>query len=285
MISAREYVSQKKALISEYEDTVRMWLKSNGKIDPEAADKIPFLADGAAAPERWFSPGNDFRPLFILKEASIGINNLSELDSFLMKWGGATRFEHVEDCFGDIKIGVNKFEGRNPWIRVAMLAKGMETYFAEGRIPDYEELRIFQFKEGGKKNPDNVSNDPNYACQTANKEYLDIIDRIAVVNMKKLAGGTNAGSNMSIASGWYLDHISNENPELETLFIRQILMLDPTVIICCGIENKKCISEYLPDAIKEKYADRIISCPHPTRSSTQEFYYDALDRYAEILSD
>ena len=38
-----------------------------------------------------------------------------------------------------------------------------------------------------------------------------MVNQIAVINIKKLAGGTNVGSELSVESGFYLDHISDEN--------------------------------------------------------------------------
>ena len=85
MNSIDTYRKQKELFMSEYEKTVRQWM-SDQKLNETVIKLIPFLEDGVVCPETWFKEGNDFRPLFILKEASIGIDCKSELEAYYQKW-------------------------------------------------------------------------------------------------------------------------------------------------------------------------------------------------------
>lgn len=272
MISAKEYVSQKAKLMADYEKAVREWLRNKGGIGAEIADKIPFLCDGVATPEHWFSSGNDFRPLFILKEASIGINNVSELDSFLEKWGGITRFEHVEDPFGDIKIG----SFTSPWGRVLKLTKGLEVMRLRNEHYGYYE-DDFGFKCGGEENPNKITGNSKYDYRTANQNYLSTVDKIAVINIKKIAGGTSASSDLSTATQYYTRHL--EAP-LGELLLKQIELIDPTIIVFCSPEISRAFNGQFRTRLEEKYV--CLDGYHPTRNSIARFYDYPINQYEEI---
>ena len=95
MISEKEYILQKNELLDEYEERVRAWLKENDKYD--ISEKIPFFRDGVTCPEIWFKPENNFRPLFILKEVSLGKDYVRDIDGFMKTWGNQKHFEFVEN--------------------------------------------------------------------------------------------------------------------------------------------------------------------------------------------
>lgn len=149
MISATEYKQEHTKLMSEYETRVRKWLKKNGELT--LADKIPFFKDGVTCPEKWFAPGNNFRPLFILKEVSLGVDRIADVDQFLNTWGNQTTFDFAENPFDDIKIG------RFPtWRRIAALAKGLEDLHY-GKDERKYNISEFAYKEGGEKYAGDIS--------------------------------------------------------------------------------------------------------------------------------
>lgn len=272
MINATEYREKKERLLTEYEQKVRSWLREKNK--GELADNIPFFRDGVVCPEVWFQEGNDFRPLFILKEVSIGINDVSKLDSYLEYWGNTKCFEFVENYFDDIRIGSAKSK---TWKKIAKLAKGMyEIHSGKDKI-DYNKYN-FDFITGGEKYAGSI---PGYlkefSQRTANQEYIDIIDRIAVIDLKKVGGGTKVESKLSLEFEHYTNHIS----QFSDLLCEQIKLIDPTVIVCCGYEFGRCTSALL-DEIKQQFGSCIwMDQYHPAywRISNEIFFDEFFDKY------
>ena len=215
MLNVEEFLCQRKDLMTRYEQEARAYLRKLGR-KADFVEQIPFLADGVADANIWCNADNNFRPLFITKEASIGFDSVIGLPEYYRKWDGSTYFEHVDDPFGDIKIGVNKFASNNPWQRIIKLARGLELLCKNKEFHEYSSLNYFGFETGGLRNTNNVSGDPVYEFQTANENYISTVNQIAVINIKKLAGGTNVGSELSVESGFYLDHMGI-NYERETL--------------------------------------------------------------------
>jgi len=274
MISATEYREKKEKLMQEYEAAVRKWLKDNGK--DELSEKIPFYRDGVTCPEVWFKENNNFRPLFILKEVSTGKNTIAELDDYLEVWGHKTCFEFAEDPFDDIKYGYF-----TTWQRIARLAKGLEEMYLSSTFCDYYK-HDFSFVDGGLEYLGNNNGYRiNHPCQTANTTYNEIINKIAVIDIKKVGGGTKTNSELSTkGSVYYTSHI--ESP-LDDLFIRQIKLINPTVIICCGREGGGFSTGILKE-IKEKCNDiPWIDGYHPTYSSNENFYEIPIETYKKIL--
>ena len=122
MITATEYRKKQAQLLAEYETRVREWLWDYG--EKELSEKIPFFKDGVVNPEKWFAEGNDFRPLFILKEVSLGKDNISDVDAFLKKWGNQKTFDFVENPFDDVKVGIFTL-----WRKIAALTQGLEALY------------------------------------------------------------------------------------------------------------------------------------------------------------
>ena len=112
--------------MQEYEQRVRKWLKQDDKYG--IADKIPYFRDGVTNPEVWFAEGNDFRPLFILKEVSTGKDTVEELQDFLQIWKNKTCFDFAEYPFDDVKVGTF-----SQWKRVARL--GADAIMGTSRNP------------------------------------------------------------------------------------------------------------------------------------------------------
>lgn len=266
-MTASEYKVKREELLAEYEKRVRAWL---GETDEYGiADKIPFFKDGAVNPEVWFKSGNTFRPLFVLKEVSLGKDLVKELDGFLEVWDNQTTFEFAENSFDDIKIG--KFI---LWRKIATLAKGLEDAHNGKGITEYD-IGRFSYKEGGEKYTGNISGYRDYDARTANELYNETIDKIAVLETKKIAGGRSVASELSIATRYYSEHIS----PFEDLICREIELLDPTVIICC---SRDFFTAGLFKDVEAKTKKRPwIYGYHPTMNTTENFYYNPIKQFLE----
>ena len=271
MNSAKQYRIENEKLLTEYEERVRKWLLKKGK--KELSEKIPFFRDGVTCPEVWFEKGNNFRPLFVLKEVSLGIDTIEELESYLKTWGNPKYFEFVENPFDDIKIG--KF---TQWRRIAKLAKGLKEIHCGADMCDYYKYDL-GYKDGGEEYQGNIEGYKKYFSRTSNQVYNEIINQIAVLEIKKIGAGTNVASELSVETEYYTSHIE----PFEELICKQIMLIDPTVIICLGRENGKCISEQLKP-IKEKTGNRIwIDGYHHIMSSNEKFYYKPIREYKKEL--
>ena len=117
-MNAREYQVKHEELMTKWENDARCWLAESNKY---LSKQIPFFRDGVTCPEVWFKEGNDFRPLFILKEVSTGKNYTRELPEFLATWKNKTMFEFAQYEFDDVKVG-----SFPQWRRIARLAKAFE---------------------------------------------------------------------------------------------------------------------------------------------------------------
>lgn len=275
MMTATEYRKAHGELLEEYETKVRKWLAEDGAKDIEK--RIPFFRDGVTCPETWFREGNTFRPLFILKEVSLGINTVEELGGYLETWGNPQRFEFVENPFDDVKIG------RFPqWKRIARLAKGMEDVHEGADTCDYYKYDL-DFKEGGEPYKGDITGYKLYNHQrTANAAYNDIISKIAILEIKKIGAGQTVNSKLSCATKYYSRHIER----FCDLLCRQIELIDPTVIVCLGRQSGACISELLTEVKLADKKDRLwIDGHHHTRSSNIDFYYKPLEIYKNHLSN
>jgi len=224
MSKAIQYRMEQDRLLIEYEEKVRKWLADNG--EEELAEKIPFFRDGVTCPEKWFSSDNGFRPLFILKEVSLGMDNVSEVNDFLKIWGNQKTFDFVENPFDDVKIG--KFI---LWRKIAALAKGLEEVYQGMESSPYGKYD-FSYKSGGEKYNGDIEGYRQYYARTSNRMYNDIIDKIAVLETKKIGGGRSVASELSVATKYFSEHIA----PFKELICREIALIDPTVIICCSRE-------------------------------------------------
>jgi len=275
-MTANEYRKENSKLMAEYETSVRKWLKEKGK--DSISEKIPFFRDGVVSPEKWFEKGNEFRPMIILKEVSLGVDEVEKLDDYLAVWGNQKHFEFVENPFDDVRIGIFK-----QWRRIARLLKGLEDVFYGEEIQDYYKYN-FDYMPGNEiyTGPiEGYKTDGYKSGRTANPLYNDIISKMALFEIKKVGGGTKVGTNLSLESIHYIEHIE----PFKELMIKQIKLINPTVIICCGVENKQCISGLLSE-IREKTGDRIwIDGCHHTRSSNANFYYKPIEEFRQCLKN
>lgn len=271
-MTATEYRRENNKLLTEYENNVRSWLAQHS--DNVIADKIPYFKDGVVCPEEWFEPGNDFRPMIVLKEVSLGINTVNELDKFLGLWGNQKHFEFVENPFDDVRIGTF-----SQWRRIAHLLKGLEEIHNGATECDYYKYD-FSFKNGGEIYDGDIEGYQKYNRQrTANENYNAIMNRMALFEIKKIGAGVSVGSELSIATKHFTEHIA----PFKELMCKQIELINPTVIICCGRENGSCISKLLNE-VKENTSDRIwIDGYHHIYSSNLNFYERPLMEYREQL--
>ena len=269
MITANEYIQKKNEILDEYESRVRAWLKDEGA--NEIADKIPFYRDGVTCPDIWFRPGNNFRPLFILKEVSIGKDCISDLDNYLKIWGNQKSFNFVENPFDDVKIG--QF---TTWKKIAALAKGLEDAHNGLEMRKYN-IDEFSYQPGGEIYEGDIEGYCEYSARTSNTLYNDIINKIAILETKKIGGGRSVGSELSLATKYYSEHIE----PFQDLICRQIELMNPTVIIGCCREFFTC---NLFKEIEKKTSDRLwIYGYHPTMNSTENFYYKPLKEFISSM--
>ena len=275
-MNAQEYQVEHNKLMTKWEKEARSWLAESNK---ELSEQIPFFRDGVTCPEVWFEEGNDFRPLFILKEVSIGKNYTCEIPDFLATWNNNTMFEFAQYEFDDVKVG-----SFPQWRRIARLAKAFEDVH-NGIYPcDYSRYDFGSLKGDGKEyigNIDGYKGD-KYKQRTSNKEYDNIINKIAILELKKLGGGQTVGSKLSIATGYYTEHIEKFADNIKA----QIDIIQPTVIIGLGRENGHCITQELLEKanVNQKLKDVIqIKGYHHVRSSNKKFYDDPLEKYAEAI--
>ncbi len=102
---------------------------------------------------------------------------------------------------------------------------------------------------------------------------------MALLEIKKIGGGQTVNSELSLLTEHYTQHIA----PFSDLLCRQIELIDPTVIICCGREYSNCISELLIE-VKRNTGDRLwIDGYHHTRSSNLKFYENPLMTYKEKI--
>ncbi len=269
MISAKEYTIKRNELMDEYERKVRDWLKEKGA--GEIADKIPFYRDGVTCPEVWFKPGNNFRPLFILKEVSIGKDDIEGLNEYLEEWDDKRTFDFTEYPFDDVKIG--KF---TTWRKIAALAKGLEDIHKGLGIREYD-INEFAYREGGEKYSGTTPGYLAYGARTANEAYNDIMSKIAVLEIKKVGGGTIATKDLSLATRYYSEHIT----PFRDLICREIELIKPTVVVgCCR--------EFFTGNLLKEVEDRVSDVPwiygyHPSMTSTENFYYKTVRAFAGLM--
>jgi len=271
MKSINEYVSEKNLLLDKYEKRVRTWLKKDDKHN--ISEKIPFFRDGVVCPEVWFAPGNDFRPLFILKEVSLGIDEIKCLDCYLETWGNQKTFEFIENPFDDVQVG--KF---TLWRKIVALAKGLCDVHNGLSVPEYD-IGSFAYMPGGQKYTGNIKGYIDYGEVTANPLYNEFVKKIAVLEIKKIGGGRSVGSELSLATKYYSEHI---NP-FEDLILEEIELINPTVIICCC---KEFLTGKLLKSIESKTngIEWIYGC-HPTMNTIENFYFAPVKQYYESIKN
>lgn len=285
--TAKEYYEENGKFMIEYEEAVRDWLskdykRPNGrktfKGNPELAQKIPFFRDGVVCPEVWFEKGNDFRPLIILKEVSLGIDKEESLNDYLKIWGNTKHFDFVTYPFNDVRIGTFP-----QWRRNARLIRMLES--VHNNEPDFDyNVYDLSFKHSGEFYSGKIEgyyDKRNFYERTGNEEYRRITDRMAIMEIKKIGGGVSAGSEISVASRYFADHVI----PFKDLLKKQIELINPTVVICCGRENGKCIRDLFSEIENEISKDILwIESYHHIYSTNEKFFDEPREIYKEYIS-
>ena len=105
-----------------------------------------------------------------------------------------------------------------------------------------------------------------------------------MINLKKLAGGSSAGSKESKRTLCFGRHARRFYDKL----MKQIGMIQPDVIICCGKNSViECLDINKDDTVIEITNNGksrmipIINGYHPRQNSTENFYYGTLTKMKE----
>ena len=208
-----------------------------------AQSNATFYLDGAFDAEEWFNVDNKFRPLFVLKEVNEAIDEVDDCINFV----------------GTGDVGSDPWEGKGMWSSIGALAVAM---FRMSKNPTT--LPEYAF----------VKDTMNLQQTNTETERQQVCRKIAIINLKKLAGGANVGSKKSRDTLDFACHARRFADKLE----QQIKMLAPTVIICCG---KTVVANSLGIENGKIYSIPTIDGFHPKQNSTENFYYKTLREMRE----
>lgn len=237
MKKAENYRKEHLALMKEWEQEGRKWLSSL----KDKESRATFYADGVMDPEVWFDESNTGRPLFVLKEVHEAEHpNSNEYCNFV----------GTEKDPGDHDI----WDRVSPtWKRVGVLAKGiLSAVEGGGNVPDY---------------------DASYYM--GEDDYRDVLKRIAVINLKKFAGGKSANDVYSKKTVVFDKHAKFAEDDNRKYLSNQIKMISPNVIICCGAG----VIEYIKPIADELGITVILKVQHPSYIRSRElFYNDTLEK-------
>lgn len=236
MNKALEYRKEHLALMKEWEQEGRKWIWSFEDKESRAS----FYADGVIDPEVWFEKGNIIRPLLVLKEVHENKpKNSNEHFNFV-----STEKDSEED---DI------WKGKLPtWRRVGVLAKGIFSVIENnGEVPEY---------------------DTSY--RMVDDDYHAVLKRIAVINLKKFAGGKSGQDNYSKLTLYFWKHAVFAEAENRQYLSKQMQLISPNIIICCG----KGVIEHIKPIADKLGIGMVLEVNHPSRISKKKFYYDALEK-------
>ena len=195
MISAAEYRKEREKLMERWEKESRQWIKTEKakciNNTINLNENANFFKDGAINPDIWYE--NSFRPLFVLKE----VND-----------------QGVQKCIQYDFTAMNEEQESNIWNRDGMwsdfgaLVKGLLRVMDDNvELPPYEEMKAVSIEN-----------------------YREAISRVAIMNLKKMAGGGKVESEKSRETIEYKYHINRFKKNIE----EQISLLEPSIIICCG---------------------------------------------------
>lgn len=143
---------------------------------------------------------NEFRPLFILKEVHDKTEENKRINFVAMKEGP------------EYDIWTRK----GMWKAFGVLAKGIISR-AEGK-------RVLSYVQ---------------ALEEGIESYREVLKRIAVINVKKLAGGGSDNSERSRQTFHFTDHADRFK---EYLYEQITTLIKPTVIVFCGKEVERCFA-------------------------------------------
>ena len=208
-----------------------------------AHSRSTFYLDGAFDADIWFNENNSFRPLFVLKEVNEATSEMSDCINFV----------------GTGKMGSDPWKGEGMWSSIGALAVAMfQMHNDPLTIPDYNFVReTMNLQQTG------METERQRACR-----------KIAMINLKKLAGGKDVKSEKSQSTIDFTHHAKHFADNLA----QQIMLLAPTVIICCG---KTVVANCLDMKDRKICSIPAIDGYHPTLNSTENFYYKTLREMQE----
>lgn len=252
-MTVNEYITKNDELMANWEKACREWLREKKKEDKRIIPDATFYKDGVFDPVVWFSENNQCRPLFILKE--VHEKPLREKRLFVNFLGSYKGINDRDFC--QEKADYDLWDGERTWRRLAMLAQGLLQVQESNEYPNYELFDKPQF---------DIDNIP--IEDESLSKYRSVLGRIAVINLKKMPGGSSDNSQESKRTICYPEHVKRYSDKLKY----QIGLIDPTIIVCCGITSvMQCVNGLgihgVP--IRESY--------HPaSRVSTARYYDDFL---------
>ena len=197
-----------------------------------------FFRDGIIDPDTWFR--SDFRPLFILKEVHDKAQENRCINFVAMQEGA------------DYDI----WERKGMWHAFGTLAKGMIVKIkSKGSLLPYEEV---------------------YAEDL--EHYHETLRQIAIINIKKLSGGSSVDSEASNQTKHFSCHACKFKANLQ----RQIELIQPTLIICCGAN----IEQYFDIQNGYLYNIPVVIGLHPATNPNrrrEEFYNGTIENVQKAL--
>ena len=108
--------------------------------------------------------------------------------------------------------------------------------------------------------------------------YRDTLRQIAIINIKKLSGGNREDSDASKKTKHFSCHACKFKDKLQ----KQIDIINPTIIICCGTDVKDCF-----DITDNKiYGIPAIVGLHPATNPNcrrKAFYYDTIENIQKLF--
>lgn len=237
MKKAENYRKEHLALMKEWEQEGRKWLSSL----KDKESRATFYADGVMDPEVWFDVSNTVRPLFVLKEVHEAVHpNSNEYCNFV----------GTEKDPGDHDI----WDRVSPtWKRVGVLAKGiLSVTKKDGNVPDYDAAYYME-----------------------ENDYRNVLKRIAVINLKKFAAGKTVGDGYSKKTVTFYRHAEFAEEANRNYLYKQIKMISPNVIICCGAG----VIEYIKPIADKLGISMVLKVDHPSYIRSRElFYNDTLEK-------
>lgn len=88
----------------------------------------------------------------------------------------------------------------------------------------------------------NGNSDDEYKLITANDTeiYNEYVKKVAIINLKKIAGGKYCGDKKSLSTLHFSEHAKIFQNELR----EQIRDIKPTIVVCCGKDVYDCVKRY-----------------------------------------
>lgn len=232
-------MNKAQAYLKEHLALMKEWEQEGRKWIGSFKDKesrATFYSDGVIDPEVWFEKGNETRPLFVLKEVHENEPNNSN--------------EYINFVGTEEDIWKGKLR---TWKIVAVLARGIFSVIENnGEVPNYDESYYMD-----------------------EKSYQAVLKRITVINLKKFAGGKSVDDAYSKKTVMFHKHAEFAEEEQRLYLTKQIKLISPNIIICCGVG----IIDYIKPIADKLGIGMVLEVNHPSRIKSREtFYHDTLER-------